>query len=142
MRIGGCTFELKNVAVMKHVYFNLTLGIDWLIQHQVSLVAVSDKLDLVVTDVVPKRNSLIVNGSPVTNPILDPIVSSVTDLVTVYPVESTVLNPVVDVTNQLVNLIIVPAIISIVDTGADPIDTTFMILPLLILSIILQLILS
>ena len=40
-------------------------------------------------------------------------------------VERTVLNHVVNITNQLVDPIIVPAIISIVDNVADPVDATF-----------------
>ena len=78
IRIEACTFEFKNVAVMKHASFNVALGVDWLIQHHVRLMAVGNKLDLVLTVVVPKRTSLFVNaGSPVTNSILAPTVGSV-----------------------------------------------------------------
>ena len=45
IRIRAHMFELKNAAVMNHASFKLALGIDWLIQHQVSLVAVGDKPD-------------------------------------------------------------------------------------------------
>ena len=52
------------------------------------------------------------------------LLSVLSRTVPVNPVESPFLNPVVDGTNQFVDPIIV-AIISIVDTVADSIDTAF-----------------
>ena len=130
IRIQARTFELKNVAVMEHAPFYLTLGMDWLIQHQVSLVPTGNKFDLVFTDVA--QNRLVLNTSPVTHSVVDLVDATVVDPVdatVVDLVDATVVDPVDATVVDLVDAIVVdPVDATVVDLVhaivVDPVDAT------------------